>query len=874
MTIRTLSKKSAPCLPLFCRLGAAVLTVLPLSAASPLVIAEVKRDKPVDFAKDVYPLLKRSCLACHNTTKAKAGLNLESPQTILKGGDTGPAAAAGKGMESLLLRSAAHIEEAAMPPPGNKVNAPDLTPEELGLLKLWIDQGLKGGALSENVAEWRTFPTHRPPVAAVAFSASGRIAAAARGNQIHLTEVATGISLGHLVDPELAKLELYQKTSAADRDAVMSLAFGGDDLLASGGFRTVRLWRRAPFAGLGMALELPAAAVSFAATSGVAAAGDEKGVIRLWNPTEEKPVIRECRQHNTPVKALAISPDSKFFVSAALGRKVVVWSVASGQPVFQADAPDEVTALCFLKNGTELASSSADGLLRIYPFSREIPSALPPVLREWKVAAQPAQTLIAPDPAGTQILWINQEPSLRLTDSADGKLLADTTLENPAQLAIGHAGRRQQAHQRQSDARKARLTAASETVKKENENLLSTHQGQEKTRADWQRKLALAQSAAASWRASSDDKARKESAGKTATEAATAERAFADARTNAELAVRLTGLAMQNQAAAEGAAAAAGTALAENTSTLEALKKALTPLPALRSLTLLDGGKTALVALEGGHLQWHSVASGEYLDSAEGAATGPGPTLLAPASSGVLAARFDNKVTALPSRRPFIMERLIGNPDDPAILSNRVISLSFSSDARLLASGGGVPSRSGEAKIWNTADGSAVLALADPHSDTINAIAFSPDDSLLATAGSDRWARVFQVSDGKKTASFEGHSGQVLGITWRSDGLALATGGADKTLRYWDLLDSKQTRSVTSFGKEVSAVAWLGTGDTVASGGGDSNVRLNEEVLPGAKGFCFTVASDPSGKLLAAGGEDGILRIWQTGIKKLLREVP
>ena len=60
-----------------------------LLCGAPIAVAEVKRDGPVDFAKDIHPLLKRSCLACHNTTKAKAGLNLESPAAIMKGGDTG-----------------------------------------------------------------------------------------------------------------------------------------------------------------------------------------------------------------------------------------------------------------------------------------------------------------------------------------------------------------------------------------------------------------------------------------------------------------------------------------------------------------------------------------------------------------------------------------------------------------------------------------------------------------------------------------------------------------------------------------------------------------------------------------------------------------
>ncbi|MGH7918171.1 MAG: hypothetical protein ACREQE_11925, partial [Candidatus Binataceae bacterium] len=46
-------------------------------------IAEVKRDTPVDFEKEVLPLLKRSCVACHNATKAESGLVLETPQSII-----------------------------------------------------------------------------------------------------------------------------------------------------------------------------------------------------------------------------------------------------------------------------------------------------------------------------------------------------------------------------------------------------------------------------------------------------------------------------------------------------------------------------------------------------------------------------------------------------------------------------------------------------------------------------------------------------------------------------------------------------------------------------------------------------------------------
>jgi len=852
-------------------------------------VADVQRDTPVDFARDIHPLFKRSCFACHNTTKAKAGLNLESPQMILKGGDSGPAAVAGKADESLLLITAAHRDDPAMPPPGNKVNATNFSPEELGLLKLWIDQGLKGGAVVENVSDWRSFPVQSAPVAAAALSAGGRVAAAARGNQVQLTEVATGVSLGFLTDPELAKLDLYKDKAAADRDAVLAVAFGGDDLVATGGFRTARIWRRGPLAAQST-IELPQPATCLVTSGKWAAAGEASGVIHVWETQAEKPQMTEFKDHAAPVKALAFSPDGQWLVSAAEDKSVRVWSVETKSVVYRTEAPAAVSALCFLKGGAELAAVFADGMLRVYPVagasspqssknaSGQDAHATVKALREHKLGDQPPVSFQALDAAGTRVLWTNAEPALHLMDTTDGKR-QDVALENPAQTQIAAAERRQQAAQRLLDGRKARLAVAVESVKKENENLKATHQAQEKARAGWQRKQEAARADVVSLQAAPEDGKRKEAARKSGDEVEKAERAFTDARTNAELAVRMTSNAAQAQAAAEGAAAAAETALSEAAGNVEVLKKGLAPLPPVKCATLLDGGKAVLVGFDGGRVQWHAVESGAFLDAAEVA--GEAVALAADGSDGtkrndgrfVLAARPDKKVTRLPTRRPFTLERTIGTPDNAGQIASRVTALSFSSDARLLATGGGVPSRSGEVKLWRVADGSAALTIPDPHSDTVNALAFSPDDSLIATAGSDRWARVFRSDDGKRTAAFEGHSSAVLSIGWRSDGLALATGGADKTLRFWDLLDAKQTRAITSFGKEVSAVTWLGTGDTVASASGDTGVRMNEEKLPGAQGFCFTVAADPGGKFVAAGGEDGVLRIWQTAAKKLLLEL-
>src|SRR6267142_6891050 len=130
-------------------------TTMPSTRPAGISIAPIVHPAPVDFQKEVLPILASNCLACHNKTKAKAGLILETPVDMLKGGDTGPAIVPKKGAESLLLLAAAHQGELSMPPKDNKVAAVDLTPQQLGLIKLWIDQGATGSISASVEVKWR-----------------------------------------------------------------------------------------------------------------------------------------------------------------------------------------------------------------------------------------------------------------------------------------------------------------------------------------------------------------------------------------------------------------------------------------------------------------------------------------------------------------------------------------------------------------------------------------------------------------------------------------------------------------------------------------------------------------------------------------------
>lgn len=92
--------------------------------------------RPVDFAKEIKPLFEATCVKCHAKGKDKGGFSLETRESFLKGGDSGAAAVLGKSAESPIVEMVAALDpDNTMPKKGTK-----WTPEQVGLLRAWIDQ--------------------------------------------------------------------------------------------------------------------------------------------------------------------------------------------------------------------------------------------------------------------------------------------------------------------------------------------------------------------------------------------------------------------------------------------------------------------------------------------------------------------------------------------------------------------------------------------------------------------------------------------------------------------------------------------------------------------------------------------------------------
>src|SRR5947199_3483974 len=278
----------------------------------PIPIAKLDRKTPVDFEKEILPILKNNCLACHNKTTTKAELILETPQDILKGGESGKVVVPKRSADSLLLKIASHQVKPMMPPKNNKVQASDLTSEELGLIKLWIDQGATGEVHGSGPIVWQPLPEGLNPIYAVALAPDGQFAACARANQVYIYRLPSKQLLTRLTDSQLLKAGLYGKLGVAHRDLVHSLAFSPDgNLLASGGYREVKLWRRPrdvqKFNFPSIARQAVLAVAVSPGGKWLATGGDD-GSIKLWNPATGK-AVRKLSGHKRAVNGLNFSTD-------------------------------------------------------------------------------------------------------------------------------------------------------------------------------------------------------------------------------------------------------------------------------------------------------------------------------------------------------------------------------------------------------------------------------------------------------------------------------------------------------------------------------------------------------------------------------------
>ena len=789
----------------------------------------------IDYDQQVRPFLKDNCIACHNKTTTKGGLNMETPELMAKGGESDKGILPGKGADSVMYQAAAHTWDSEMPPKGNKVGAVNLTAEQLALFKAWIDQGAKASPKKLQVIAWEPLPAGLNPIYAIAVAPQGDFAAAARANQISIYHLPTQSLVTKLTDETLRKSGLYKQAGVAHRDLVQSLAFSPDGThLATGSFREVKLWKRnAP------------AAPAFAPSAKFTATQEADNSIKLTETAGGK-LIALIKSDLTAEQALA--QHSLTAVRAAL-------EVTYQNEAIKKSETDSTEQTNRLKKANELAELAKKAL-------EDKKKDIKPK-EDAKVAADKAAKEVA-DEVAKASAGKPDEALAKKQAAAQASLATAATDLAQAQAALQRAEAAMavvatEIKNATTDAKKAaaltELVELAKTGLAEKQKPFKSREAV-KAAADKTAKEVSDQMAMLPKSKPDDALVKKNTdAQEKATKAASDLKLAQEAFTRAEAAI--TDTANEIKLVTENEKKAKQTVL-DAKARLEVVKKAAEKANADRDLiakTLTTGLKKAK------SLQFST----------------NGLELIAEQDSGPpLAWSTVNGKPIVPgsTTEMWTLERTFGTGDGNSLITDRANSLAFSPDGKTLAIGSGEPSRSGDITLWDMSTGKLTKDYAERHLDSIFALDFSPDGKLLASGGADKAVRITDLSTGKVVKVFEGHTHHVLGLSWRADGRLLASSGADNVVKVWDWTTGDRRKSVDGWDKEVTGIHYLGAADQIATSAGDTKLRLITsdggvvKLLPGSTSFLQSLATTRSGDVVLGGDQDGNVRAWDVATAK------
>ncbi len=598
--------------------------------------------------------------------------------------------------------------------------------------------------------------------------------------------------------------------------------------------------------------------------------GSSDGTVRLWN-VEDGQSVRQVQQGG-PVSALAVRRDGKRFASAGLNHVAKLWDAAEGKQIAELKGDwqeheyvaDRERFLAFAKSEVDFQKATLKG-------AETNQTAVAQRVKKAADAIESAEKALA-------------EKQKRVEESREAKAAIEKTLEQ-VKADLGKATESFGATERAAKDAETRAKSIKESPAETNEAIESAaREAAAKAKAAAEAKAAFDKLAAEIQEKQKQTGEKLKAAAKTLEdvekELQKAERTKSNATTELELANPASEKASQAVEKAKTAILKAESEQKDAETELGAAKKlAAESEQPIRSLAFSPDNLTLATAGDDRTVHTWSADNGVGFDTLNGH-QGVVFAVAFTSDANPISGAADRSLIFWESRAPWKLERTIGTGDASSPIVDRVNALKFSPDGKRLATGGGEPTRGGEILIWEAANGSLLQALTNIHSDAVFGLDFTRDGKYLASSAADKFVKVVELDTGRVVKQFEGHTHHVLGVSWKQDGRTLASSGADNVIKIWDFVSGDRKKNITGSDKEVTSICFVGYTDQALVASGDSKVRLIKDdgtevrSFAGAADFVHSAATTPDGRVVVAGGQDGVLRVWNGTDGQLLASFP
>ena len=174
-----------------------------------------------------------------------------------------------------------------------------------------------------------------------------------------------------------------------------------------------------------------------------------------------------------------------------------------------------------------------------------------------------------------------------------------------------------------------------------------------------------------------------------------------------------------------------------------------------------------------------------------------------------------------------------------------------------------------------------VVATYTEHSDGIRGFAILPDSRRVLSAGYDKTLRLWEFKGDTTTEirAFNGHTSRITCVWLSKDGKRAVSSGDDKTVRIWDVDTGMELQKMEGHSGAMFAAVLTSDGEEAISAGmgaGDHtirrwNVNTGQEIARWkTEQDVHSMALSPDGRLLLAGGKQGMLQVWERETGNLL----